>query len=115
MSTKKIVFNHDYPYHDYKAFTDSDNGTFYTVGDANKYIDGDQHKNFVSKDTIFYCDGVATIRLNNAENVLITIPAALVVNLECNIHKIHIITVAADKTLYVYMEGVLPEECRYPE
>ncbi|NVM22646.1 MAG: hypothetical protein HWN68_12815 [Desulfobacterales bacterium] len=115
MSTKIKVFNHDYPYHDYKKFTDTDNGSVYVVGDANKYLEGDQHKNFISKDTIIYCDGAATIRLNNAENVLIDVIAAVILNLECNIKSIHIVTVEAEKTLYVWMEGVLPEETRYAE
>ena len=112
---KPTLSNHDYPYHDYAKFTDADNGDTYNVGENNRVAKGNQNKLFVSKDTIIYSDGACTIRLNHTENVLIDVLTTVILNLECNIHSVHIVTVEAEKTLYMWFEGVLPEEARFPE
>lgn len=113
--SKPIIANHDYPYHDYKAFTSDDNGKAYQVGSDQIDATGSQRKHFVSKATAVYCTGTATIRLNHSDNVAIAIVATLPYNFESNIHTVFIDAVQADHTLYIIFEGVKPEEARAPE
>ena len=109
-----INANRDFPYHDYKKFEAGVEPAVYNVGEANREAHGDQTKLFVSQQTLIYSDGACTIRFNNAENVLIDILAAVTYMFESNIKSIHVISIAAEKTLYCYFEGVLPEEARSP-
>jgi len=108
-------YNYDFPYHDYKEFTDADDGTNYTVGDANVAAHGSQRKRFVSKSTLLICTGAATVRFNHASNVLMTLIANAPYTFVSNIHTLIIGTIAAESTLYAYFEGVLPEDAGRPE
>uniref|UniRef100_A0A6M3X525 Uncharacterized protein n=1 Tax=viral metagenome TaxID=1070528 RepID=A0A6M3X525_9ZZZZ len=108
-------YNHDLPYHDYKAFTDADNATAYTVGDDNVDAHGSQRKRFVSKSTLLIATGATTVRFNHSRNVLMTLIANVPYTFFSNVHTLIIGTIAAQATLYAYFEGVLPEDAGVPE
>lgn len=112
---RPIMANRDYPYHDYHAFSDTDEPTHYVVGTDNKLSSGDQNKNFVSKSTLLYSDVACTVQFNNAENVVIDIIADTWYEFKSNIHTLIVVTIATDGTLYAYFEGDFPQEARRPE
>lgn len=105
-----ILANHDYPLHDYKKIEDGSEPTAYAVGTDNR--NGDQRKLFVSKSTLVYSDVACTLRWNNDRNVTQDIIANTWYTFRANIRSVHVITIATDGTLYLYFEGVLPEEVR---
>lgn len=109
-----IGANRDYPYHDYKAYDDGDEPVFYQVGESNRDEHGDQFKLFVSKSTLIYSDVACTLRFNSANNVTQTIVANTWYTFESNIKAVYVVTIGTDGTLYMYFEGVLPEETRAP-
>lgn len=104
----------DYPYHDYHDIADTEEPETYVVGTNNRGLGGTQNKLFVSKSTLFYSGAICTFRLNSARNVLQTLPADLPIRFESNIQSVHIVTIGADGTLYMWFEGVLPQEARSP-
>jgi len=108
-------YNYDFPYHDYKHFSDGDEPTAYQVGEDNRTGRGTQHKHFVSKSTLLIATGLTTVRFNSAENVTIVLIANIPYTFYTNIHEIHVVTIAVDGELYAYFEGVLPEDAGRPE
>ena len=108
-------YNHDFPYHDYAALTDADDGTPYIVGDNNVAAHGSQRKRFVSKSTLLIATGTTTVRFNHASNVLMTLIANVPYTFYSNVHTLIIGAVAAQATLYAFFEGVLPEDAGRPE
>ena len=70
---------------------------------------------FVSKSTLVYSTVAADIKLNNTENVEIDILADVLYEFESNIHQIFYKYSAAEGTIYIYCEGVLPQEARGAE
>lgn len=108
-------YNHDFPYHDYKLFEDTDEPVIYQVGTANLTGRGDQHKLFVSKSTLLIATGVTTVKFNSTENVLITLLANIPYTFFSNIHALYVVTIAADTELHAYFEGVKPKDAGRPE
>ena len=102
--------NTDIPLHDFAKYAAGTEPTTYNVGTNNMH--GDQKKKFISKITLVYCAGAATIRLNNSGNVTIDILAGVWFTFRQNIHTVFIDTITAQSTLYFYFEGTLPEEGR---
>lgn len=115
MSERVIHSGRDFPYHDYKKFEDGDEPDTYQVGEANLNADGDQRKLFVSKSTLIYSDVACTVKFNHADNVTIDILANTWYTFWSNIHRVIVLTIATGGTLYMYFEGVLPEDARRPE
>jgi len=113
----KLVFNsnNDLPYHDYYGATEQTTETSYVVGTNNKDARGTQSKLFVSKSTLIYATEDQTIRFNNRNNTPITILANTWYTFVSNIYQVFFVVPSADKKLYLYFEGVLPEEARTPE
>lgn len=121
--------NHDYPYHDFVTINnelgeESLNG-MYAVGTSNVDLHGDQSKRFVSKHANLWCMNFATtVRFNDSRNVAIYLPAKLINSTDAvvwcekefhtNIAAVYY-TVAAGDVLFMYFEGVLPEEARDAE
>lgn len=111
-----MIANHDFPYHDQATFLIGDIGSSYVVGDNNVDAHGSQRKRFVSKSTLFHCTAAAQVRFNHASNVVIDIPANVLITFVSNIREIHIVTVADQVTLYAWFEGALPDaDIRWPE
>lgn len=121
--------NHDYPFHDFvmiDATEESNPIVFhYVVGQGNVAQQGDQHKYFVSKRLIIWTDRSGlTLRLNHANNVLITPPLVLIddaagesmwrLEFHTNINEVFV-NIDDGNTAYIYCEGVLPEETRDAE
>ena len=121
--------NHEYPYHDYKELVNEDEENsaifHYVCGEGNVAAHGDQHKYFVSKRMLIWAMHPETyVQLNDSKNVAINIPLKFYdftalqgvaeIELHTNINEIFV-TVPAAKTVYVYCEGVLPEEARDAE
>jgi len=105
-----MIANHDFPYHDQATFLIGDIGAHYVVGANNVDAHGSQHKPFVSKSTLFYCTAAAQVRFNHSDNVVIDIPANVLMTFLSNIRELFIVTVADQVTLYAWMEGVLPQQ-----
>ena len=108
-------YNHDYPYHDYKLFEDTDEPVTYPVGTDNRVGRGDQHKLFVSKSTLLIATATTTVRFNSTENVTITLIANIPYTFYSNIHQLYVVAIGAQGVLYAYFEGVLPEDAGRPE
>lgn len=106
--------NRDFPYHDYETYATAAVPAVHVVGRTNILTTGDQHKLFVSKSTLIMATGNATIRFNNTNNVLIGIVANTWYEFKSNIKVIYIVTLADTSNIYIYCEGVLPEEQRSP-
>jgi hypothetical protein len=94
----------------------------YAVGENNLNAHGDQSKRFVAKRTIFTSlVGVTVIHLNDSRNVAIipiqnmdAINTIYELELHTNIANVTY-EVPIGATLYMYFEGVLPEETRDAE
>ena len=108
-------YNHDYPYHDYKHFSDTDEPTVYQVGEDNRTGRGTQHKLFVSKSTLLIATQLTTVRFNSAENVTIVLLANIPYTFYSNIYALHVVTIGVDGELYAYFEGVHPKDAGRPE
>lgn len=121
--------NHDYPYYDYYQYENTEEegsvDVHYVCGQENVNKDGDQHKYFVSKRMLIWCEDAGTvIRLNHNNNAAITLKYSIwldtwdlmfyAIELHTNIADIYA-TVAALDTIHIYCEGVLPEETRDAE
>lgn len=110
-----IGANRDYPYHDFHTDTMTSAYQLYNVGDNNVGLSGDQHKRFVSKLTPIFVTQNAYIKLNHANNVVITLLANTWYNFKVNIHAIHYRYVDTEGTIYIIAGGVAPNEARRPE
>lgn len=113
----KAIFaaNRDYPYHDYKEIADTEEPQNYRVGTNQVNLHGDQTKYFVSKSTLIISDVECTIRFNHTGNVPITILADTCYEFKSNITSVYVSAIATDGTIYMYFEGVLPQEQRDAE
>lgn len=124
-----VSTNRDFPYHDYVEIENEDEEnelkSHYVVGTATLDCHGDQSKRFVSKRALIWCESsAATIRINHANNPEINLPLKFVlaappmsifeIELHTNISSIYY-TIPAEYKLYMYFEGVLPEEARDAE
>lgn len=107
--------NRDYPYHDYESIEDGSEPVIYQVGKNNMLGNNDQHKFFISKSTLIYSDVACTIRFNNTENIAIAILANTWYEFMSNISSVYVSAIASGGTIYMYFEGVLPQETRNPE
>lgn len=111
----KIVFNHDYPYNDFAHFDETSTKLSYIVGENNIGQGKDQKKYFVSKSTLIYCTEETHVHFNNVNNVAITILANTLFTFWCDIKAIYVTAISQDKDLYIWTEGVLPQEVRDAE
>lgn len=107
--------NRDYPYHDYETATLTSTYKPYAVGDNNKDKHGSQSKLFVSKDTLIYSTVEADVKFNDAENVEIDILANTYYTFRCNISRIFYKYSSEEGTIYIWCDGVLPQEVRSSE
>lgn len=105
----------DYPYHDFETATMTAAYQTYRVGENNRGLRGDQHKLFVSKSLLVYATQNAYVRFNHASNVIQTILANTWYEFMSNIYAVHFAYVQTAGTIYLYPEGVLPQEARRPE
>jgi len=111
-----MIANWDFPYHDFADFEEAAEGSVYVVGTNNVDAHGSQRKRFVSKSTLFYSTAAATVRFNHSDNVIITIPANVLITFVSNIREVHIVDVGQDAHLYAWFEGALPDaDIRWPE
>ncbi len=121
--------NHDYPYHDFiKIENESENDVLYgsyAVGTNNINAHGDQSKRFVSKRAnIWATKDATTIRFNDSRNVEMELEPILVDDIggivrvgkeyHTNVAVVYY-AIATESYLYMYFEGVLPEEARDAE
>lgn len=113
----KAIFaaNRDLPYHDYKAIADTEEPQYYRVGTNQVNLHGDQTKYFVSKSTLIISDVACTIRFNHTDNVAIAILADTCYEFKSNITSVYVSAIASGGTIYMYFEGVLPQEQRDAE
>lgn len=102
--------NWDLPYHDYYHADENTTGLNYVVGTNNLGQGKDQKKIFVSKSTLIICTEDTTIHFNNSNNVAITILANILYTFVSNIYSISHTAISEGKDLYVYFEGVLPQD-----
>lgn len=124
-----ISANHDYPYHDFifidNSESEEDLAGIYVVGTSNINAHGDQTKRFVSKHTNIWSDFIDnTVKFNDSRNVDVYLPIRAVDTVETmaiyekefhtNISSVHY-NVVAGQRLWMYFEGVLPEEARDAE
>lgn len=113
----KAVFtaNRDFPYHDFTSIADGEEPKNYVVGTNNRNANGDQQKTFVSKSTLIISDVECTVRFNDTGNVAQTILADTCYEFKSNIKNVYVSAIATDGTIYMYFEGVLPQETRDAE
>lgn len=107
--------NHEYPYHDDHVVTSQTTVAFYVVGSNQQAAHGAQHKLFASKSTLIMSTEDTHVHFNNPNNVAEPILANNWFEFKSNIEAVHFPIPASDKYLYLYFEGVLPEEARDPE
>jgi hypothetical protein len=107
--------NHDYPYHDYHHADAQTTIGWYVVGSNQIDAHGSQHKLFVSKSTVIYSTELTHVHFNDSRNVAVAILANQWYEFKSNIAAVYFPIPGADKDLYLYFEGVLPEEARSPE
>jgi len=107
--------NKDYPYFDYKTYADTEEPEMYNVGKDSITGESTQHKLFVSKSTLIIADVDCTIQFNNTNNVVVDIIADILFTFKHNIHAVNVLTIGAGGNIYMYFEGVLPNEARNPE
>jgi len=112
---KRDLANYDLPYHDYYHADVESTVNAYTVGTNNMGQGRDQKKRFVSKSTLIYCTEATTIHFNNSNNVAIAILANTWYTFYSNIYSINHALISQGNNLYVYFEGVLPEDCGIAE
>ena len=112
---KRSLGNHDFPFHDYYHANSQSTTTGYVVGTNNMGQGKDQKKRFVSKSTLIYCTEDTHVHFNNSSNVAVTILANMWYTFFSNIYSIEHAAITATKDLYVYFEGVLPEDCGVAE
>jgi hypothetical protein len=109
--------NRDYPYHDYTSYNEQSTDTKYMVGANQLHGHGDQRKPFVSKSTLIFATDDFYVYFNNQNNVAVTILADTWYEFKSNIYQVFWLHIGEDDTysLYLYFEGVLPNEQRSPE
>lgn len=105
----------DYPFHDYASDTTTSVYQTYRVGENNRGKRGDQMKLFTSKSLLIFCTTNTYVKFNHANNVIQTLLANTWYEFMSNIYAVHYAYVADAGTIYLYPEGVLPQEARRPE
>ena len=110
----KAIFsaNRDYPYHDYHSATTKVTYQGYSVGENNIGKDGTQAKLFVSKSTLILATTNTYIKLNSSNNVVQTLLANNYYTFKSNVRQIFYAYVQEEGTIYIHVEGVLPDEAR---
>lgn len=113
----RLIFtaNRDYPYHDYHHADPQSAIGFYVVGANQIEAHGSQHKLFVSKSTLILSTEDTHVHFNDSRNVAVAILANTWYTFVSNIAAVYFPIPGDDKDLYLYFEGVLPEEARDPE
>lgn len=113
----KVVLsaNREYPFHDYESVGDGSEPVAYRVGQNQVDLHGDQTKHFVAKSTLVYSDVACTIRFNHTNNVAIAILANTWYEFKSNVTYVYVSAIGAQGTIYMYFEGVLPQEARDAE
>lgn len=110
-----ILANRDLPYHDYWDNDGwADTGS-YVVGMNNLNAHGSQRKLFTSKSTLIFCTEDAVVWFNHSNNVNILILANTWYEFKSNIYQVFWNAITQGKYLYLYFEGVLPNESRSAE
>jgi hypothetical protein len=107
--------NREYPYHDYHVVSNQSTLMFYVVGSNQQAAHGAQHKLFASKSTLIMSTEDTHVHFNNTNNVAVGILANTWYEFKSNIMAVYFPIPASGKYLYLYFEGVLPEEARDPE
>jgi hypothetical protein len=107
--------NREYPYNDYHHVTNQSENMFYIVGSNQIDAHGAQHKLFVSKSTLVYSTEDTHVHFNDSRNVADVILALTWYEFKHNIAAVYFPIPSSDNDLYLYFEGVLPEEARSPE
>ena len=105
----------DWPYHDYEQTTTTAAYKTYLVGANNRGGEGDQMKFFTSKSLLIFCTTNTRVKFNHADNVVFTLLANTWYEFMSNIYAVHFTRFAEDGIIYIYAEGVLPQEARRPE
>jgi len=106
--------NRDYPYHDTQVVSTGDVGV-YVVGDNNVNAHGNQSKRFVSKSTLIMSTAAIDIYFNDSKNVAVSLVAGVWYEFKSNIWQVfYDLTDIGEVVLYLYFEGVLPNEARSP-
>jgi len=107
-----INANRDLNMHDYETATLTATYKPYSVGENNKDLHGDQSKLFVSKSTLIYSTVDADVKFNDMNSIEIDILAGNFYEFKSNIRKVFYKYSAEQGIIYIYCDGVLPEEAR---
>ena len=107
--------NRDYPYHDFHHVDEESTSSGYVVGSNNIAAHGSQRKLFVSKSTLIMATENSTIVFNHDSNVVITLLADTWYEFKSNIYHVFCACASQEFDIYLYFEGVLPQEQRGPE
>jgi len=105
----------DWPSHDYAKAATTSAWKSYRVGENNKSAIGDQHKYFVAKSTLIFCTTNARVIFNHDSNVVQVILANTWYEFMTNIYFIQYQYISEAGDIYIYTEGVAPNEARRPE
>lgn len=105
----------DWPYHDFHSDTTTAVYQTYVVGNNNRLRRGDQFKLFTSKSLLIMSTTNTYVKFNHADNVVITLLANRWYEFMSNIYAVHYVYVTEAGTIYIYPEGVPPQEARRPE
>lgn len=113
----RLVFsaNREYPYHDVWNNDDYSDTGIYVVGSNQINAHGDQHKLFVSKSTLIFSEVFLSLRFNSPKNEPVPILANTWYEFKSNIWTVYWDVGTLSGMLWLYFEGVLPEEARNPE
>lgn len=107
-----INANRDFPYHDYETATTTATKVAYEVGENNRGLNAEQNKLFVSKSTLMYCTTNTYVNLNSPQNVDVLLIANNFYTFKSNIKSVFYRYVASEGIIYIWAEGVLPQEAR---
>lgn len=111
-----VTLSHrDWPYHDFHTEATLEDYQTYRVGENNVGLNGDQHKLFVSKSTLIMATQDADVVFNHSNNAPILLLANNWYTFKSNIYQIHYARHETTGDIYIYCEGVLPQEARRPE
>lgn len=110
-----ILANRDYPYFDYHHVDENTVRNYYTVGHNQRAAGSVQTKLFVSKSTLIYCTEATNVRFNDVRMPAVAILALTWYEFKHNIYQVFYDDISAGHDLYLYFEGVLPQEARPSE
>lgn len=107
--------NRDYPYHDFHSATTTSTYKPYYVGEKNLDASGDQHKLFISKSLLIMATTDTRVKFNHSDNVFLALLANNWYEFKSNIVSVFYRYATEAGTIYIYPEGVLPNEQRDAE